>query len=212
MIRKKVYLKLGDAPKRQLNRQNDGPSVFGSPHFWTTLKYWFVGDVTILVDYDPTVGWLKLSFRYPVLQVKQLLMYPMTVSIHYLWSPSCWLYPHWSISSHINPFPWHYFDHLIRGMGWSSHCIPIRSQLQLKSIIFDGEYILIIFNDYPCLNCTKTSYETTIKPPFLALGHGQKTIHRVYRTSSGLWHAPWRHASCSHGLWLPVRLAAASGV
>jgi hypothetical protein len=33
MIRKKVYLKLGDAPKRQLNRQNDGPSVFGSPHF-----------------------------------------------------------------------------------------------------------------------------------------------------------------------------------
>ena len=113
---------------------------------------------------------------------------------------------------HINPFPWHYFDHLIRGMGWPSHCIPIRSQLQLKSIIFDGEYILIIFNDYPCLNCTKTSYETTIKPPFLALGHGQKTIHRVYRTSSGLWHAPWRHASCSHGLWLPVRLAAASGV
>ena len=33
MIRKKVCLKLGDAPKRQLNRQNDGPSVFGSPHF-----------------------------------------------------------------------------------------------------------------------------------------------------------------------------------
>jgi len=35
-----------------MDRQFLGRHILG-------LKYWFVGDVTILVDYDPTVGWLK---------------------------------------------------------------------------------------------------------------------------------------------------------